>query len=146
MIGDLAAVISNRAKQTVSSISINLEFGTIDDKMNLIPDSLKGFKISPKEYLVNRTFLLDEDYPFTETLMNSDAHSTVEGKHDHGSTEIASGPDPHAHGTKDTNSAHKHEIKVPPEFNKLSEGDRVLIAWVNSIAVILCVVVTWEAK
>lgn len=42
--------------------------------------------------------------------------------------------------TKDDGSGHVHSVTVPEKMRSLSEGDRVLVAWVQNEAVVLDIV------
>ena len=73
--------------------------------------------IPQDKYSVNRSLTYDPSVPLTETY--------VDGSHEHS---CCSGGE------------HDHKVKLPKKMNWVKPGDRVVVAWIDNEAVVMCVV------
>lgn len=111
----LAQELQKRIDANIKKRASNpwLELGTIQSNMSLKVDSLPG---NINSYMVARHLTLEPTIT-TET----------DGEH--------------SHPEEPTSGAHQHTITLPEQLYKLQAGDRVLVAWVGNVPVVVEVVV-----
>lgn len=122
-INALALALIKQMGQVAESPPL-LELGTIKADLSLVTDRFQ-VPIPKGEYLVCRSLTVKD--PLTTT-------KTGQGTHPHGSSGShgghTAGDGSHSH--PNTEGAHVHDVVRPPELAPLKDGDRVLVAWVNS--------------
>lgn len=94
-----------------------LDFGVINSDYSLTTNHFPR-PIPQDKYSVNRSLTYDPSVPLTQTY--------VDGAHGH--------PDAGYAGT------HYHNVKLPKKMFWIRPGDRVVVAWIDNEAVVLCVV------
>ena len=131
----LGLVLHSRMVQTSAAPAI-IEFGTIKSNLSLQTDSYP-VPIPKGQYHVCRS-LVHKD-PLTVT-------KDGDGNHGHGPSgghAQYSGDGIHSHPA--TEGGHVHQIVRPANMRPLKAGDRVLVAWIGSEAVVVDVVLPeWE--
>lgn len=113
----LAAVLSSRMKKENES-PLTLDFGEIQANGSLVTNTFP-VPIPKGEYSVCRQLTLG---PAGGRL----TATAMDGKHDE-----------HVSG----NGAHMHNVLIPEKMRSVGSGDRVLVAWVNSEAVVVDIIV-----
>lgn len=110
-----------------------LDFGTIQKDMSLKTNTF-AIPIPQADYHVARHLTLGA----TGSVLTKTA---TDGKHDHGSSGThgghISGSGVHTHTGE---GPHTHNVLVPEKMRSIKPGDRVLVAWVQSEAVVIDVV------
>ena len=94
-----------------------LDFGIIHGDYSLTTNHYPC-PIPQDKYSVNRSLTYDPSVPLTETY--------TDGSHGH--------PDASPPGT------HSHKVKLPKKMFWVKPGDRVVVAWIDNEAVVMCVV------
>ena len=114
----LARVISNRVKNEMAA-PLSIDFGRIQANGSLLTDTFP-VPIPKGEYSVCRHLTLGQE--------GSDLAQVSGGEHSHND------------GTE--GGGHTHVMPVPEKMRSIAPGDRVLVAWVQSEAVVVDIVVS----
>lgn len=110
------------------------DFGVIQDDYSLTTNTF-AIPIPRSDYLVCRGLTLGAA---GELLVRTEE----DGTHGHGPSgghEQAQGSGEHSHPASE--GAHGHRVPVPENLRGLAPGDRVLVAWVGSDAVVVDIIV-----
>lgn len=132
----LARAIQGRISQNQSANSaLLIDFGTIQSDYSLLTNTYP-IPIPKGDYLVCRQLTIG---PTGGHLTGTAAPGkTGDGTHSHGSSGKHDG-----HSTGDGSHEHKdegphiHSVLIPEKMRKLQPGDRVLVTWVQSDAVVI---------
>lgn len=110
-----------------------LDFGEIQADQTLVTNSFP-VPIPASEYLICRSLCIGaKGSSLTKTVSGQGTHPHgPSGKHSHqGISESGDHSHPSTEGT------HNHEVLLPDKLRSVCPGDRVLVAWVGSTAVII---------
>lgn len=125
----MAKILSERMKAESKS-SLILDFGKINADYSLTTNTFP-VKIPKGDYSVCRQLTLGNvGSSFANT--SSDGHSHSGGTH--GGHQSGNGSHSHSGG------GHNHSVLLPEKMRSIKPGDRVLVAWVQSEAVVIDIV------
>lgn len=127
----LAKVLSERIKKESDS-PLALDFGEIRSDGSLITNTFP-VPIPKGEYTICRQLTLGPAGATLTSTGTSGEHKHSGGKHD--GHESGTGSHEHTGGT------HSHSVLIPEKMRSVGPGDRVLVAWVQSEAVIVDIIV-----
>ena len=130
----LAQVIQQRMRKNQDADgALVLDFGTIQKDMSLKTNTF-AIPIPQADYRVARHLTLG---PTGNVL----TQTATDGKHDHGSSGShgghISGSGTHVHTGE---GPHVHNVLIPEKMRSIKPGDRVLVAWVQSEAVVIDII------
>ena len=131
----LARAIQERMNRNQDANSaLILDFGTIQKDMSLKTNTF-AVPIPQADYHVARHLTLGPTGSHLTYTVGND------GKHDHGSSGThgghISGSGAHTHTEE---GPHRHSVIIPEKMRSIKPGDRVLVAWVQSEAVVIDVI------
>lgn len=132
----LAATLQGQmSKNQEASSALILDFGVIQANYSLLTNTYP-IPIPKSDYMVCRQLTLgDTSTHLTYTIGAGWAN---DGTHSHGSSGTHGG---HLGGsgshTHDDEAPHVHDVLIPEKMRKLKPGDRVLVAWVQSDAIVI---------
>lgn len=126
----LAGVISKRIKREQDSPLV-LDFGEIQGNGSLMTNTFPA-PIPRGDYSVCRGLTFGKAGDILLETNESGAHEHQEGQHE--GHETGDGEHSHSGGT------HLHNIMIPEKMRSVKPGDRVLVAWVQSEAVVVDII------
>jgi len=127
----LANVLSQRMKKENESPLV-LDFGEIQANGSLVTNTFP-VPIPKGDYSICRQLTLGKTGgTLTNTIKSSGSHIHEEGGHE-GHSE---GDGSHSH----TDGMHSHSVVIPEKMRSVGPGDRVLVAWVQSEAVVIDII------
>ena len=127
----LAQVLSQRMKKESES-PLALDFGEIRPDGSLITNTFP-VPIPKGEYTICRQLTLGPAGGALTSTDSNGGHSHSGGTH--GGHESGNGSHEHSGGS------HGHSVLIPEKMRSVGPGDRVLVAWVQSEAVIVDIIV-----
>ena len=162
-ISKLAGVFQKRMQENQDANSeLVLDFGTIQNDYSLLTNTFP-IAIPRSDYYVCRSLTLGAAGATLGTTSSvgdhthggSGSHSHSGGSHDHsggqhekheegdGGHSHSGGSHDHSGGDHTHNAAggHSHSLAIPEKMRSLLPGDRVLVAWVQSDAVVIDIIV-----
>lgn len=122
-ISKLANVVSKRINKHTGDSSLVLDFGEILKDKSLLTNTFP-VKIPKGQYSVCRQLTLG---PTGNKLTETGKADTGKGRHG---------------GHLGGDGSHEHNISIPEKMRSLKPGDRVLVAWVQSEAVVIDLIET----
>lgn len=126
----LANVLTGRMRKESES-PLMLDFGEIQANGSLVTNTFP-VPIPKGDYSVCRQLTLGMTGDKLTETGNSGSHIHYNGEHDGHST----GDGSHVHN----GGEHSHIVYVPEKMRSLCSGDRVLVAWVQSEAVVIDII------
>ena len=115
-----------------------LDFGTIQQDMSLKTNTF-SIPIPQKDYHVLRQITLGKTGSYLTSTISPG--NKGDGTHSHGSSGAhgghTGGDGTHTHSNE---GPHVHTVLVPEKMRSIKPGDRVLVAWVQSEAVVLDII------
>lgn len=162
----LAQVMQERMNrnQEANNSALILDFGVIQDDMSLKTNTF-AHPIPQADYHVCRQLTLGPTYNIlakTQDIGMPHSGSHIHKTHDltcthHGGTQVgttgeATGPAPdppipskRTAGGDSSDGMHQHHVLIPEKMRQIKPGDRVLVAWVQSEAVVIDIVLPGTA-
>lgn len=148
-VNKLAQVMQQRMSRNQDAAGgLVLDFGTIQKDMSLKTNTF-SIPIPQTDYHVTRQLTIGA----TGNVLTKTA---TDGKHDHGSSGShshsggshdghVSGSGDHAHSgdgehVHNGEGPHVHNVLIPEKMRSIKPGDRVLVAWVQSEAVVIDII------
>ena len=128
--GKLAAVLSRRMNKENESPLV-LDFGEIQANGSLVTNTFP-VPIPKGDYSVCRGLTLGRTGGKLAETDESGAHEHKEGRHEG----HADGDGSHLH----EGGIHRHAVLIPDKMRSVGPGDRVLVAWVQSEAVVVDII------
>ena len=136
----LAQVMQERMRKNQEADgALVLDFGTIQKDMSLKTNTF-AIPIPQKDYHVLRQLTLGKTGSILTQTQKTDKSNS--GGHSHNSfvlTAAAGGPVSGTIGNA-SDGKHVHDVLVPEKMRSIAPGDRVLVAWVQSDAVVIDII------
>lgn len=138
-ISKLAGVMQGQMRKNQEANSaLVLDFGQIQADYSLLTNTFP-IPIPKSDYLVCRQLTIGPTGGhLTYTIKPGNSQ---DGTHSHGSSGEhgghASGDGSHQHNDE---GPHIHDVLIPEKMRKLKPGDRVLVAWVQSDAIVIDII------